>query len=442
MPPSPSPRSSAGDGGAAETVARNLLGCAGARFETGGRTVDAPALAWRRAGLQRVTGRPGGPGLVSPAPLATFADGALIALRALAPDAPLPPSGAALLGERARRLGLRRRGAGSPNGSARLIAARDGLVVLNLPRQEDWASIPALLGEAAGDWRAIAREAGRFEVADLVAQGRLLGMAIAAEAEVGPPDTPFRVRNLGPTAGPRGRSPMVVDLSALWAGPLAASLLGAVGARVVKVESRRRPDGARGGDAGFYDLLNAGKASVALDFDDPDDRSRLRRLVAAADIVVESTRPRALEQLGIHAAQVAERGGVWLSITAYGRDGELGGRIGFGDDAAVAGGLTAAMRRGWNDRLFAGDAIADPLTGLTGAFAAWSLWRGGQGGVISVALAEVIAFGCALGEASAETVAVWQAAASADPEPLYPLRAAPVPARPLGADTAGVLDTL
>ena len=39
--------------------------------------------------------------------------------------------------------------------------------------------------------------------------------------------------------------PLVVDLSALWAGPLCAHLLGLAGARVVKVESLGRPDGAR-----------------------------------------------------------------------------------------------------------------------------------------------------------------------------------------------------
>ena len=63
--------------------------------------------------------------------------------------------------------------------------------------------------------------------------------------------------------------PRVVDLSALWAGPLAASLLQRNGAEVIKVEDTRRPDGARRGDAAFYDLLNAGKRSVALDLSSP-----------------------------------------------------------------------------------------------------------------------------------------------------------------------------
>ena len=65
----------------------------------------------------------------------------------------------------------------------------------------------------------------------------------------------------------------MVDLSALWAGPLAASLLLEAGARVVKVEARDRPDGARSGPRPFFDLLNAGKESVAIDLSAPDELS-------------------------------------------------------------------------------------------------------------------------------------------------------------------------
>lgn len=67
---------------------------------------DHPALAWRRAGLFDLTGQPGGPGLMCPAPLASAADGAMVALHALADDPnKLPQNGALLLGERARLMG-------------------------------------------------------------------------------------------------------------------------------------------------------------------------------------------------------------------------------------------------------------------------------------------------------------------------------------------------
>ena len=57
----------------------------------------------------------------------------------------------------------------------------------------------------------------------------------------------------------------MVDLSALWAGPLCGDLLARAGASVVKVESTQRPDGARRGSRAFFDLLNGRKRSVALD---------------------------------------------------------------------------------------------------------------------------------------------------------------------------------
>lgn len=399
---------------------------------------DHPALAWRRAGLCEITGRPDGPGLVAPVALASAADGALAALRALAPGAGLPANGALLLGERARLLGLRRGGKISANGSCRLIAARGGHVALNLPRPADWELMSALLGDEAADWAEVAALAAGFDRDALMEQGRLLGLAIAADAPARAVP-PFGIERHGDGL-PRQGPPLVIDLSALWAGPLAGSLLAAAGARVIKVESVRRPDGGRGGDARVFDLLNAGKHSVALDFADARDIGRLRRLVDRADIVIEASRPRALAQLGIRAEEVAARGATWISITAHGRTGEAAERIGFGDDAAVAGGLASAMARAWGEPLFAGDAIADPLTGITAALAGWAGWLQGGGRLVALALADVVADAVALHEA--EDIAAWQALAEADTAPLYPMRPAAGAARPLGADTDALLAEL
>src|SRR5439155_9478909 len=102
----------------------------------------------------------------------------------------------------------------------------------------------------------------------------------------------------------------------------------------------RRPSGARAGAAAFYDLLNARKRSAVLDFGDARDAALLAALLASADMLIESARPRALAQLGVDAeAFVAARAGrVWLSITGYGRGDPAPGRVAFGDDAAVAAG--------------------------------------------------------------------------------------------------------
>ena len=148
---------------------------------------------------------------------------------------------------------------------------------------------------------------------------------------------------------------LVVDFSALWAGPLCAHLLGLAGARVVKVETPDRPDGARRGNPDFYRLLHGGHESVVLDPTTTGGRRALALLVGAADIVIEASRPRALTRFGLDAGAAVASGTTWVSITAAGRSAN---RVGFGDDLAAAAGLVAY---GSDDvPLFVGDALAEP----------------------------------------------------------------------------------
>ena len=58
----------------------------------------------------------------------------------------------------------------------------------------------------------------------------------------------------------------------------------------MKVESTGRPDSARKGPGRFFDLLNGGKASVALDLRSSAGRDSLRRLVAALALAVVASR--------------------------------------------------------------------------------------------------------------------------------------------------------
>ncbi len=307
--------------------------------------------------------------------------------------------GATLLGERAALGGFRVPGRISAGGGCALYDAADGRVALNLARPDDRALLPALLEvgpEALGDDAGLSRAFRRRPAAMLVARGRSMGMAIADAAA--PPDAPWRpgariVRGRRRERAPQ-IAPRVVDLGALWAAPLATHLLALAGAEVVKVESRRRPDAMRDGDAGFFRLLNQGKASVALDPADPADRAALLRLIDGADIVVEAARPRALRQLGIDAdALVAARPGlVWISVTGHGATGAAADWVGFGDDAGVAAGLSAALLAAGGRDGFVGDAIADPLTGIHAAVVAWEAWRTGEGGRYDIALSRVAAW--------------------------------------------------
>lgn len=424
---------------AAGQCARDLLAQVGFANLSAQARSDHPALAWRRAGLMDVTGFAEGEGLVSPVALTSAADGALAAFSALAPEAPLPLNGALLLGERARMRGLYRAGAVSPNGTCRLIATADAHIGLSLARESDWDLVPAWLCCDASRWPEIEAVVATRRAQDLLDRAHELGLPVA-KSESAPAASPFEITRLGRTCSAPARAPLVVDLSSLWAGPLAGVLLAQAGARVVKVESTRRPDGARAGHGDFYALLNGGKKSVGLDFHDPAGVADLHRLIAAADIVIESARPRAMEQLGVEAEAQAAAGKVWVSITGYGRGGEAAARTGFGDDASVAGGVASAMLRHWDAPIFAGDAIADPLAGLFAAVAAWAGWRAGGGWLVSVPLAQAARYACSVCET--DDVRGWQASALKDTAPLYPLRRPSGAVRPLGADTAAVLSSL
>jgi crotonobetainyl-CoA:carnitine CoA-transferase CaiB-like acyl-CoA transferase len=422
---------------------------------------ESPAFAWARSGAMALTGRSEEPPRLAPAPLATCAMAALDALRALAPKSRLvlegahtasALDGAALLGERAAYLGLVRRGSISPGGSCRLLRAADGWIAVSLPREDDRALVPAWLcsdEKAAPDpWDVVASHVAARRAAEVVARARLLGLAVA-EARVGsgaaPPWLRVAVRGAHRAARAKRFAPLVLDLSALWAGPLCGRLLALAGARVVKVESVGRPDGARYGPPGFYEVLNADKESVALDLRTPEGVRCLRGLLERADAVIESSRPRALAQLGIDAKALVGEGLVWVSITGYGRREPEGHWIAYGDDASAASGLAAAT--GDPDApLFCGDAIADPLTGLHAAVAAFAQLRTSEGALLELSLRDVTAHCLGLGGAR-EGVRVevrncgFEVVDGGARVPVAPPRAA-LPAgraRPLGADTASFI---
>jgi hypothetical protein len=415
---------------------------------------EHPDLVWARCGAMALTGPSIGTPRLAPGPLAARARAAVAALADLAGSAALRRlDGAALLGERAAIAGLRRRGSISPGGSCRLLATRRGWLALNLARRDDVRALPAWLecGELRGDpWRFVETHVAGRDAHELVARARLLGLPAApASPPARVPPSWLRIAARGPRAdrAPGGR-PLVVDLSALWAGPLAAHLLGLAGARVVKVESRARPDGARSGPRAFFDLLNAGKQSAALDLTRAEDRAALRRLVARADVVIESARPRALRQLGVDAEALVARvpGLVWVAISGYGRREPEAGWVAFGDDAGAAAGLAAATGDPGGPPLFCGDAVADPLAGVHAALAAFECWRRGEAALLDVSLRDVAANALGAG-APREPGAVracgdgFEVIADGRRAPVAPPRARRPGgrARSLGADTAAVL---
>lgn len=381
-------------------------------------------------------------------PLTGIADGWLCDLARTAGSATLDGiDGRTLLGERAMLGGFRIPARVSAGGGCRLYAARGGDIALNLARADDRDLLPALFETDAdcSSEAAVTAHIAERDAHALVVRGRLLGLAIAAvdEPEVpGAACTPLTMA--AATALPTPRAPRVLDLSALWAGPLAAHLLWLLDADVTKVETRKRPDMMREGDAAFFALLNQGKASVVLDFHDAQDRAALLALIACSDIVIEAARPRALEQLGIRADEIvrAQPGLTWITITGHGASGEAANWVGFGDDCGVAAGLSAALRDASGKAGFVGDAIADPLAGIYAAKTAWTAWASGRGGRLGVAMSGVVAEAMAVARAhdapSFNRDLVAWAASAGEPFPPVPHRDV-ARVSPLGADTRASL---
>jgi CoA-transferase family III len=374
---------------------------------------------WAGSGLAYLTGPPESDPDVSRAAVLTEA-------RRVADDIAqllgVEVDAATVLAGRAAILGLSRGGRVSAGGATRLLATADGWCAIALPRADDVAALPALLETDVipdDPWTAVSGWAAMRSTDAVIARGQLLDIAVAGLGEVSA-ERPV-VRRSGRAARARRVDGLLVaDLSSLWAGPLCGQLLARAGAVVVKVESPRRPDGTRSGESAFFDWMNFGKLSYAVDFD--DDTDALRQLLTAADVVIEGSRPAALRRRGLSADDVPGRAGrIWLRISGY-RGQPY--RSAFGDDAAVAGGLVGDGTRG---PVFCGDAIADPLTGLEAVRAvAQSLHRGGDE-VIDVSMAQVAARYAALPRTSWTTPIT---ATRPQPPPPSP------PAPPLGADNA------
>jgi crotonobetainyl-CoA:carnitine CoA-transferase CaiB-like acyl-CoA transferase len=327
---------------------------------TGGR-LAGPVTDWAGSGVMELTGRSSGPPLVPPGRAATVAREISARLAAATERGPAPVrvDGARLLSERAAYTGHGRRGTVSAGGRCRLLPTADGWAAVSCARPDDPALLGALVGAELPEdpWPALAAWLAEHTGDELTERATPLGIAAGP---VRPPAAGARPPQPGPARSVAGL--LVVDFSALWAGPLCAHLLRLAGAHVVKVETPYRPDGARGGDPEFYRLLHAGHRSVVLDPGTPGGRRALAGLVEAADIVIEASRPRALARFGLDAEAAAGSGTVWISITAHGRASD---RVGFGDDLAAASGLVAGDADG--TPLFCGDALADPLTGLVAA---------------------------------------------------------------------------
>ena len=353
------------------------------------------ASRWAMSGAMSLTGEPSGPPRQVPV-------GVTLRMEQLATTigeiTGLSIDGPALLGERAAIAGFTRQGSRSVGGYAQLVESIDKPICINFARPDDLRSIPAWLQEEIdpNNRKELFSVLGKCKSEQLMKQADLLGIPL------GVPGTekhkhPAHLTE-GKTSNKQAATTLVIEFGSLWASPLCGDLLRRSGCRVIKIESVSRPDGARRGPTGFFDLLNGGKESLALDFSDDRSLELLKKIVKEADVIIEGSRPRALRQLGIDAEIEVEDGKVWVSITGYGRNGPRSKGVAFGDDAAVSGGLFLK-----DPLCFIADAVSDPSAGLLAATLALSALKSEKGWLIDIPLSSVANWMLGTGEKPEET---------------------------------------
>lgn len=183
-------------------------------------------------------------------------------------------------------------------------------------------------------------------------------------------------QRLGPLSDVR-----VIDLTRLLPGNYATLMLRALGAEVIKVEERRGGDGTRAAaltegatESGGHVVLNRGKQSLAIDLKQPDGTAALLRLIAEADVLVDSFRPGVLDRLGLGADQLhaANPALVHVSITAYGHTGPNAALPAHDLNSEGIAGVLSQIDDSGGGPVMPGVQTADTAAGLHGVIAVLS----------------------------------------------------------------------
>ena len=210
-----------------------------------------------------------------------------------------------------------------------------------------------------------------------------------------------------PAASRRSRPPLsgvrVIDMTRVLAGPFCTMSLGDMGAEVIKVEEPGKGDDTRGwppfvhGEATYFLSVNRNKKSLTLDLKAPDGQEILRRLLAAADVVVENFRPGTMERLGF-GYEVLRRANprlIYCSISGFGESGPEAHRPGY--DLIVQGESGVMDITGFPDGppVKVGNSIGDLVAGMAAAqgvtLALLSRSQTGKGQKVEIGMLDVMA---------------------------------------------------
>jgi len=193
----------------------------------------------------------------------------------------------------------------------------------------------------------------------------------------------------------------VLDVSTLFAGPLAATMLGDFGADVIKIEHPRgdpvRSHGASKDGVGLWaKVVGRNKRGITLYLGSPEGQDVFRRLVAGADVVIENFRPGTLERWGLGYPELStdNPGLVLTRVTGFGQFGPYAGRPGFGTLAEAMSGFAAITGEPDGPPTLPPFGLADGIAALAAAFATMTALRArettGRGQVVDLAIIEPI----------------------------------------------------
>ncbi|WP_167138046.1 CaiB/BaiF CoA-transferase family protein [Diaminobutyricimonas sp. TR449] len=167
----------------------------------------------------------------------------------------------------------------------------------------------------------------------------------------------------------------VLDLSHLYAGLLASSLLGDLGADVTVVEHPSRtmirtmlPK--REGESMWWKVTGRGKRAVSLDLSTPEGRELCLALAKEADVVVENFRPGTLERWGLGPKDFEEAGAsfVMLRVSGFGQTGPMRNQPGFGTAGEAMSGFANLTGEPEKPPTFSSTTLADGVSAVFGAF--------------------------------------------------------------------------
>ncbi|WP_129717662.1 CaiB/BaiF CoA-transferase family protein [Pedobacter sp. SYP-B3415] len=125
---------------------------------------------------------------------------------------------------------------------------------------------------------------------------------------------------------------LVLEFCQFLAGPSAGLRLADLGARVIKIERRGTGDACRGlaiknlfvdDDSLLFHTINRNKSSYEADLKDPDDLSKVKKLIARADIMTHNFRPGIMEKIGLGFEQVSSLNPkiIYGVVSGYGNEG-------------------------------------------------------------------------------------------------------------------------